>query len=81
MTVKLRPRNPVEILQTQEPPRVRHLIRSQNSKTADSEKRSLGYETMTTVSDLDSEVSCNSFSVFATLALRLMSAVGVVVQK
>ena len=64
MTVKLRTRNLVEILQTQEPPRVRHLIRSQKRKTAASEKRSLGYETMTTVSDLDSEVSCNSFFSF-----------------
>ena len=60
MTVKLQTQNPVEILHTQNPPRVRHLIQSQKTKTADSEKRSLGYETMTTVSDLDSEVwSCN----------------------
>ena len=64
MKIKLQTQHPVVI---QYPPRALHLIPSQKTKTADSEKRSLGYETMTTVSDLDSEVSCNSFFQFLLL--------------
>ena len=42
---------------TEDPAKLKGLLmRSQKAKIADSEKRSLGYETMTTVSDLDSEV-------------------------
>ena len=56
MTVKLQVRESSEKQLTQDPPKFRPLVRSQKAKIADSDKRSFGYETMTTVSDLDSEV-------------------------
>ena len=79
MTVKLQTRDLVEILHTEDPTRAPHLIRSPKKRTTDSEKRSLGYETMTTVSDLDSEVVAILFQ-FLLLWTGLMSAGGVVVQ-
>ena len=62
-TVKLQTPELVEIHQTRDPPNIRHKQR-QKLKMPDSDKQSLGYETMTTVSDLDSEVS---FSVYSSV--------------
>ena len=61
MTVKLQIPEPAEILVTEDPVKVRPLMQSEKAKIADSEKRSIEYGTITTVSDLDSEVR---FSVF-----------------
>ena len=47
---------------TLDPSTVRPLKQSQKAKIAVSDKRSLGYETMTTVSNLDSEVRFSVFS-------------------
>ena len=60
LTVKLQIQESVEKQFTHNPPKVRPAMRSQ--KIADSDKRSIGYETMTTVSDVDSEVGFNVFS-------------------
>ena len=46
---------------TQDLRKVLPAMRSQKEKVAESDKRSIGYETMTTVSDLDSEVRYNLF--------------------
>ena len=43
-------------LHTKHPAEVHHLTQMQKLKIRDSERRSIGYETMTTVSDVDSEV-------------------------
>ena len=57
VTVKLQIPEPTETQQTQDPPRFRHLTQRQKTKMPNPDDRSIGYETMTTVSDLDSEVS------------------------
>ena len=60
--VKIQIQELVEKQYTLDPPKVRPLIRRQKAKIAESDKRSIGYETMTTVSDLDSEVRFSVFS-------------------
>ena len=54
--VELQMRESEERQNTQDPAKVRPTMRSQKVKIAESDKRSIGYGTMTTVSDLDSEV-------------------------
>ena len=61
LTVKLQMQESAEKHCTLETPQVRPAMQSRKAKFADSEIRSIGYETMTTVSDLDSEVR---FTVF-----------------
>ena len=56
MKIQLQTVNPVEILPTLDPPEAHTLVSLKKTEIATSEKRSLGYETMTTVSDLESEV-------------------------
>ena len=61
LTVKLQIQESEEKQFPQDLRKVPPAMRSQKAKTADSEKQSIGYETMTTVSDLDSEVSFRIF--------------------
>ena len=60
LTVKLQIQESVEKQYTHNPPNVRPAMRSQ--KIADSDKQSIGYETMTTVSGVDFEVRFGVFS-------------------
>ena len=62
LTVKLQIQESVEKQYTQYPPKVHPLMRSQKVKIADSDKQSIGYETMTTVSGVDFEVRFGVFS-------------------
>ena len=54
--VELQMRESEERQNTQDPAKVRPTMRSQKVKIAESDKRSIGYGTMNTVLDLDSEV-------------------------
>ena len=55
--MKLQTPESVELLQTCDPSVIHHSMERLKLKMPDSEKQSIGYETMTTVSDLDIEVS------------------------
>ena len=54
--VELKTLESEETQYTQDPPKLPPRMGSRKAKIAGSDKRSLGYGTMTTVSDLDSEV-------------------------